>query len=275
MGSYLDAPEKELKEEGKCELLGMFGFFVQFLLGIICFSVLVIKRQLESPKRGIIIWLLDISKQGLSTLIIHFFNLFFSVAVTPENQDQCVWYLNNVLLDGSIGVLFQWIFVRCLEILARKFKIETLTSGCYYSYEQNEFFENTIDYSIWASQMGIWCLISTISKTLIYIILDINIEFFNKMGGNILEYFKDNPKLELIFVMIVVPSIISCFQYWVTDNFLKESDESRIERLSRGKEKLVQIGPEYYDKRNTENNTDDLIRNNNEDLNRNYTDNKI
>ena len=261
MGSYLDAPEKELKEEGKCELLGMFGFFVQFLLGIICFSVLVIKRQLESPKRSIIIWLLDISKQGLSTLIIHFFNLFFSVAVTPENQDQCIWYLNNVLLDGTLGVLFQWILVRCLEILARKLKIEALTSGCYYSYEQNEFFENTIDYSIWASQMGIWCLISTISKTLIYIILDINIEFFNKLGGDILLFFKDNPKLELIFVMIVVPSIIACFQYWVTDNFLKESDESRIERLSRGNEKLIQIGPEYYDKKNSVNITDDLIKN--------------
>ena len=267
MGSYLDAPEKELEEEGKCELLGMFGFFIQFLLGVICFSVLVIKRQLESPKRSLLVWLLDISKQGISTLILHFFNLFFAVAVTSENEDQCVWYLNNVLLDGTIGVLFQWIFIRCLEILARKLKIEALTSGCYYSYEQNEFFENTIDYSIWASQMGIWCLISTISKSLIYIILNVCIDFFNKFGADILDHFKDNPKLELIFVMIVVPSIISCFQYWVTDNFLKESDESRIERLSRGKEKLVQIGPEYYDKKKTENNNNNLNNNINNDNN--------
>ena len=167
--------------------------------------------------------------------------------------------LNNVLLDGSIGVLFQWILVRCLEILARKLKIDALTSGCYYSYEQNEFSENTIDYSIWASQMGIWCLISTISKTLIYIILNIWIDFFNKFGADILANFNDNPKLELIFVMIVVPSLISCFQYWITDNFLKESDESRIERLSRGKEKLIQIGPEYYDKKNTENENKNII----------------
>ena len=259
MGSYLEAPEKELELEGKCELLGMFGFFIQFVLGIVCFSVLVIKRQLESPKRSLIIWLLDVSKQGISALLLHFFNLFFSVVVSSENEDQCVWYLNNVLLDGSIGVIFQWIFVRCLEILARKLKIDALTSGCYYSYEQNEFSENTIDYSIWASQMGIWCLISTISKTLIYIILNIWIDFFNKFGAEILSKFKDNPKLELIFVMIVVPFCISCLQYWITDNFLKESDESRIERLSRGKEPLVQIGPEYYDKKNTEKNNDNNI----------------
>ena len=50
--------------------------------------------------------------------------------------------------------------------------------------------------------------------------------------------------------MIVVPSMTSCFQYWVTDNFLKESDESRIERLSRGKEKLPGIGPEYFEDNN-------------------------
>ena len=253
MGSSLSPSAKEI-QEGKCELLGMFGFFVQFLLGLFCFSILIIKRQIESPKRSTIIWFLDISKQGISTLLLHFFNLFFSVAISSENEDQCVWYLNNVLLDGTIGVLFQWILVRCLEILARKLKIDALTSGCYYSYEQNEFSENTIDYSIWWSQMGIWCLISTISKSLIYIILNIWIDFFNKLGGDILEKFKDNPKLELIFVMIVVPGLTSCFQYWITDNFLKESDESRIERLSRGKEKLIQIGPEYYEKKNKENN---------------------
>ena len=77
MRSYLDAPEKELEEEGKCELLRMFGFFIQFLLGVICFSVLVIKRQLESPKRSLLVWLLDISKQGISTLILHFLIYFF------------------------------------------------------------------------------------------------------------------------------------------------------------------------------------------------------
>ena len=60
--------------------------------------------------------------------------------------------------------------------------------------------------------------------------------------------------------MIVVPSMTSCFQYWVTDNFLKESDESRIERLSRGKEKLVQVGPEFYENNNNNiNNADNNI----------------
>jgi hypothetical protein len=36
-------------------------------------------------------------------------------------------------------------------------------------------------------------------------------------------------------------------KFWLIDNILKESDESRIERLSRGKTPLLAIGPEYYE----------------------------
>ena len=101
------------QSQSKCELFGPFGFFVQFTLGIISFGTLIIKRQLEHPKRTIRIWLLDVSKQGISTFLIHFLNLFLAVTISKQNdEDACVWYLDNVLLDTSIGVLFQWILVR-------------------------------------------------------------------------------------------------------------------------------------------------------------------
>ena len=241
------------RPESKCELFGPFGFFVQFTLGVISFGTLIIKRQLEYPKRTVRIWLLDVSKQGISTFLIHFLNLFLAVTISKQNdEDACVWYLDNVLLDTSIGVLFQWILVRLLEILARHLKIDTLISGCYFSIDATEFNDNTIDYSIWFSQMGIWCLITSISKFFNYIILNGFVDFFRNLGNFVLEKLQPYPKFELVFVMIFVPLLTSMFQYWVTDNFLKESDESRIERLSRGKEKLLQVGPEYYTGRNEE-----------------------
>jgi hypothetical protein len=92
--------------------------------------------------------------------------------------------------------------------------------------------------------MGIWCLITSISKFINYIILIGGNKFFKKFGNLILEKLQPYPKLELVVVMIFIPVITSVFQYWVTDNFLKESDECRIERLSKGKEKLIQVGPE-------------------------------
>ena len=251
MGSSIFGDEKP--QDGKCELLGFFGLLIQFLLGCACFSVLVIKRQIEHPKRPIIVWILDVSKQGVSTLLIHFLNLFLAVTFSDDaKSDACVWYLDNVLIDGSLGVIFQWILVRVLEILARKLTIDALISGCYYSHEVNEFSEKTINYGIWGAQMGIWCIITAISKFINYIILTRFSAFWIDIGMELLENFVDYPKLELVFVMIIVPLLMSCIQYWVTDNFLQESDESRIERLSRGKEKLIQIGPEYFNKNNKE-----------------------
>jgi hypothetical protein len=233
------------RPESKCELFGPFGFFVQFTLGVISFGTLIIKRQLEYPKRTVRIWLLDVSKQGISTFLIHFLNLFLAVTISKQNdEDACVWYLDNVLLDTTIGVLFQYILIRSFEIIARKLKIDTLLSGCYYAIGTTEFGDDTIDYSIWASQMGIWCLITSISKFINYIILIGGNKFFKKFGNLILEKLQPYPKLELVVVMIFIPVITSVFQYWVTDNFLKESDECRIERLSKGKEKLIQVGPE-------------------------------
>ena len=236
----------------KCELFGPFGFFVQFTLGVISFGSLYLKRHLEYPKRSLRIWLLDVSKQGISTFLLHFLNLFLAVTLSKENDDDaCVWYLNNILLDTTCGVLFQWIFVRCLEILARHLKIDILISGCYYSIDTTLFNDNTIDYGIWFSQMSIWCLISSLAKFINYILLNVASEFFREFGNGVLKSMHEHPKFKLVFVMIIVPLLTACFQYWITDNFLKESDESRIERLSRGKEKLDQVRPEdYYNDRN-------------------------
>ena len=132
-------------------------------------------------------------------------------------------------------------------------KIDNLISGCYYSIDSKEFSDSTIDYSIWFSQMGIWCLISSLAKFINYIILNSATDFFRKFGTGILQSMQEHPKFELVFVMIIVPLITSVIQYWITDNFLKESDESRIERLSRGKEKLIQVGPEYFSNINSNN----------------------
>ena len=65
------------EESNKCELFGPFGFLVQFTLGCMCFGSLILKRQFEHPKRSVRIWLLDISKQGISTFLIHFINYFY------------------------------------------------------------------------------------------------------------------------------------------------------------------------------------------------------
>ncbi len=74
--------------------------------------------------------------------------------------------------------------------------------------------------------------------------------FFENVGFYLLQSIAVYPKLELIVVMVIVPLIMNVIQFWLVDNILKESDESRIDRLSRGKEPLMQVGPEYFLKEN-------------------------
>jgi len=196
-----------------------------------------------------LIFIQDVSKQGISSLLLHFLNLFLAVLISKQNdEDACVWYLVNILLDTSLGVVLEYIFIRLMEVLARKFEIEVLISGCYYSRETNVFDDYSINYSIWTIQTLLWCLISTLMKFVVYLVMLSFPKFLETIGFSMLETISVYPQLELIVVMVFVPLITNVVQFWIVDGFLKETDESRIERLSRGKELLIAVGPEYYEK---------------------------
>ena len=180
---------------------------------------------------------------------MHFLNLFLAVLISKQNdEDACVWYLVNIILDTSLGVILEWMFIRLMEVLARKFLIEVLISGCYYSRDTNVYDDYSINYSIWGIQTLLWCLISTLMKFIVYLIMLSFPKFLENIGFSMLESISVYPRLELIVVMVFVPFVTKVVQFWLVDGFLKESDQSRIERLSRGKEPLIAVGPEYYEK---------------------------
>lgn len=49
-----------------CRLLGTFGIALQVGMGLLSFSMLLLKRKYEYPKRSLKIFSLDISKQAIS-----------------------------------------------------------------------------------------------------------------------------------------------------------------------------------------------------------------
>ena len=78
------------------------------------------------------------------------------------------------------------------------------------------------------------------------------------MSENALSGFKGNPKMELLFVMIVLPvtlnsiqvmlptSLLTYLQYWIQDNFLQGNKyiEERAERLAQ-LEKFRIVGDDF------------------------------
>ena len=140
-------------------------------------------------------------------------NLFLAVLISKQNDDDaCVWYLINILLDTSIGIIINWIFVRLLEIFARKNNIEALVSGNYYARDSTNFEDYDINYNIWLVQASVWCFICFIMKIFIYFILLHWNEILKNFGIYILSNVSEYPRLELMFVMVIVPLIMNSIQ---------------------------------------------------------------
>lgn len=69
-----------------CSITGMLGIIIQLALGVLSFSVLIVKRLRESPQRPWKIWIFDTSKQLVSQLMAHFINLTISIALAYNDN---------------------------------------------------------------------------------------------------------------------------------------------------------------------------------------------
>lgn len=116
-------------------MTGLLGILIQIALGILSFSVLIIKRFRENPQRPWKIWIFDTSKQLISQVIAHFINLTISIALAynDDSADECLWYFMTNILDNTLGVLICVLCLRGIEwSLFRRNQIQYI-SGNYYS----------------------------------------------------------------------------------------------------------------------------------------------
>lgn len=118
--------------------MGLFGILIQISLGVISFSVLIIKREFENPKRAWKIWRYDSLKQAISQLLAHFINLTISLAMSNKDAeaDTCLWYFITNVFDNTVGVFICVLALRTVEKQLMKKKMYTLISGNYYEIKQ-------------------------------------------------------------------------------------------------------------------------------------------
>lgn len=134
----MSSQPEEKTNSSNCSMTGMLGIIIQITLGVLSFSVLIIKRFRESPRRPWKIWIFDTSKQLISQLMAHFINLTISIALAynDDSADECLWYLTTNVLDNSLGVLICVFILRAIEwSLKRRGRLQYI-SGNYYSKER-------------------------------------------------------------------------------------------------------------------------------------------
>ena len=75
--------------------------------------------------------------------------------------------------------------------------------------------DGSLNFRIWCIQFVVWCMIITLSKVIVFFFEVIWYKPIVKVGIAILAPMEDDPELELVFVMVIVPVVGNSFLYWI------------------------------------------------------------
>jgi hypothetical protein len=202
----------------RCRLLGgLFASCIQASLALLCIAMLVVKRQYEHPRRDWYVWFLDVMKQGMGSSFGHFSNIYLSqvIAYTISDADECQWYCFTYIVDCTFGTAINLFFLRIFERMVEQ---NPVTSRIFRFGDYGDPPQLTIFFV----QLVVWLLIVTSVKLLILTTLLNFLLPINSWINYIFTGISDNAELELIVVMILVPTLLNSVQFWVTDTFLKK-----------------------------------------------------
>ncbi|KAG5835798.1 store-operated calcium entry regulator STIMATE-like [Anguilla rostrata] len=193
-------------------LMDSFGIFLQGLIGVVAFSLLMLKRFREPKheRRPWRIWFLDTSKQAIGMLFIHFANVYLS---DLTGEDPCSLYLINFLLDASLGMLLIYAGVRVVSAVVEWRQWDSLRFGEY---------GESVQCTAWAGQCALYIFIMMFEKVVIVLVL--LIPQWKQLA--VLNPIK-NPQLELAIVMFIVPFFVNALMFWVVDNFLMKKSRTK------------------------------------------------
>ncbi|CAD8116648.1 unnamed protein product [Paramecium sonneborni] len=233
-----------------CELLGGFGILVQSILGLLCFLVLVFKRHLEKPKRVWKIFLMDTAKQFVSAIVQHFLNIGLALLLSSaDSGDQCQWYFITYMLDCTVGMAINCLFITLFEKLFQKLGQTQFQTGNYYiiSYPQITTYSLSSDdltqtkkakpkvevaYGVYVFQLTLWILIVVASKVILYFFQLLLGEYLLTAVSWMFQPINQYPELELIIVLVLIPLIFNALCFWVQDSFLKKSKFKKKEKTA-------------------------------------------
>ncbi|KAK9368633.1 vacuolar membrane protein-domain-containing protein [Lipomyces kononenkoae] len=205
-------------DNNQCQLLGPFALLVQGAMGGLALMSLVYKRYHEHPRRPVIVWMFDVSKQVIGAGGIHMINIFLSILSSSKEADDsssaCNWYFLNILLDTTIGVPILWFFLSMIGKLVLQVGIVGARSGEYgHPPKFTWFLKQAIIYFL-----GLSCM-----KFVVYVLLAV-LPFWDDLAGFLLAWTRGHDKMEVSFVMLFFPLIMNMVQYYLVDSIIKSHD---------------------------------------------------
>ena len=225
----------------RCVLIGnTFANIMQIVIGFVSIMILfchkiliendifklkykIFKNYKEeiNEKRNWNIWIMDNTKQGVSSALAHIYATYLAVVYSNGEEqidDECAWFLAQFLVDTVIGVLLSFgisrftVFIinRCLP----KFGRNWLIIGNY----------NTLGvkrrYSVWLFQVFHWILCSMIARVVCSILILITLSVWKRFNIAFSNIWIDHRYRELVFVVIGMPILLNSIQFLLTNWYL-------------------------------------------------------
>jgi len=208
---------------GQCRVLsGGFAMLIQLLLAVASGISLVVKRIRENPRRPLLIWSMDSSKQAAALGAQHFVNIALAVFWSDQKASECIWFAANLLVAVLVGLCFLAAYMRLFAYVVHRFRWHCLESGNY-----GHVTHPRLEY--WLAQTVHWVLVSCIEKFItaatcivpFYRPIDDSLYKLEAQTGMV-----KHPNLELVLVMVIVPAFLNAVYAWVVDNIIKQHETS-------------------------------------------------
>jgi hypothetical protein len=204
-------------ESPRCSLLGGdIGVLVQVILGLAFVFALFFKRWREKPRRPMLVWAFDASKQGVSGFLQHFINVGIGVVFAEEGQaSECSWYFVSFVISVAFGIVFLAAFVWAYRKIVERYKLTLLKTGEYGSPPRWKAF---------FAQMSIWCVVACLEKALTAVV--VIYPFRKHLDALAIWIEQPVPKtragadMELIFVMVAAPTFLNVGFALIIDNLI-------------------------------------------------------
>ncbi|KAL9066359.1 MAG: hypothetical protein Q9157_007170 [Trypethelium eluteriae] len=237
------SPEGPLSEEaseddGECHLLGPFALFVQAALGLLAVLSLVWKRYRERPRRPLLIWFFDASKQVLGSALLHLLNLAMSMLgsgtfdvqstktttlgaasaqdASGRQPNPCSFYLLNLAIDTTFGIP---VLVLLLRLLHYAFSLTPLAKPP--GSLKSGYYGDPPHWSWYIKQSFIYFLGLLGMKFCVYVLFQM-LPWLPWVGDWALKWTEGNTAIQIVFVMFIFPLVMNAIQYYIVDSFIKE-----------------------------------------------------
>jgi len=238
-----------------CQLVGgSFAIIIQLLLGVVVLSALFLKRywdvcgcKFKNPERDFKVWALDVSKQAIGSCFAHGCNLVLAILLSgialqnpgehPMHPDECAWYFINFLADSFLGIPLSWALLEVVHMIAIRCNLEGL-------HESGNYGEDM--YWTWLMQLIAWLWIVFATKLTLGLLIWPLGRSIGRFGVWMFKPLRDSPQIELVIVMVLAPSIINVFVFWIYDNMLMAGpdDEQGTEEIDEATSERTTLDPE-------------------------------